>query len=222
MAELLAQVHDLTFGYRVGGFQLRVRELHVREGEKVAVIGPSGCGKTTLLHLMAGILVPLDGRIEVDGETVSALGVEDRQDFRAMRMGLVFQEFELLEYLDVLDNVLVPYRVSPVLMLDRATQTRAVDLLRDIGLGDRLHRYPRHLSQGERQRVALCRALVTKPKILLGDEPTGNLDPDNRDHVMRRLFQYTTETGAPQVMVTHDHDLLERFDRTVDMRELAS
>ena len=112
-------------------------------------------------------------------------------------------------------------RVSPVLVLDGAVRERARRLAADVGLGDKLRRYPGELSQGERQRAAVCRAMVTRPAIVLGDEPTGNLDPANRDHVMDSLFRYSEETGAPLVVVTHDHELVGRFDRTVDVTELG-
>ena len=217
----MIEVDNVTFGYKVGGFRIDIPELGVEAGEKVAVIGPSGRGKTTLLHLLAGVLVPSAGRIAVDGTDVSALSREDRQDYRALRMGMVFQEFELLAYLDVIDNVLLPYRISPVLTLDDEARERAKALVQEVGLDGKQRRYPRHLSQGERQRIAVCRALVTRPAILLGDEPTGNLDPDNRDHIMDTLWRYSDETEAPLVVVTHDHELLGRFDRTIDVRELS-
>jgi putative ABC transport system ATP-binding protein len=218
----MIEVDGVTFGYKVGGFRMGIPRLGVGAGEKVAVIGPSGRGKTTLLHLLAGVLVPSAGRIAVDGTDISTLGREDRQDYRALRMGMVFQEFELLEYLDVIDNVLLPYRISPVLELDEESRDRAHELVREVGLDGKQKRYPRHLSQGERQRIAVCRALVTRPAILLGDEPTGNLDPDNRDHVMETLWRYSEETEAPLVVVTHDHELLGRFDRAIDVTELSS
>ncbi len=217
----MIEVTQVTFGYKVGGFRMEVPNLGVEAGEKVAVIGPSGMGKTTLLHLLAGVLVPSAGRIAVDGTDVSALAREDRQDYRALRMGMVFQEFELLAYLDVIDNVLLPYRISPVLTLDDAARRRAKALVKEVGLHGKERRYPHHLSQGERQRIAVCRALVTRPALLLGDEPTGNLDPDNRNHVMDTLWRYSDETKAPLVVVTHDHELLDRFDRTIDVREFA-
>ncbi len=217
----MIEVNNVTFGYRVGDFRIDIPKLGVEAGEKVAVIGPSGRGKTTLLHLLAGVLVPSAGRIAVDGTDVSALSREDRQDYRALRMGMVFQEFELLAYLDVIDNVLLPYRISPVLTLDDEARERAEALVQEVGLDGKQRRHPRHLSQGERQRIAVCRALVTRPAILLGDEPTGNLDPDNRDHVMDTLWRYSDETEAPLVVVTHDHELLDRFDRTIDVTELS-
>ena len=217
----MIEVNNVTFGYRVGDFRIDIPKLGVEAGEKVAVIGPSGRGKTTLLHLLAGVLVPSVGRIAVDGTDVSSLSREDRQDYRALRMGMVFQEFELLAYLDVIDNVLLPYRISPVLTLDDETRQRAESLVQEVGLDGKQRRYPRHLSQGERQRIAVCRALVTRPAVLLGDEPTGNLDPDNRDHIMDTLWRYSDETEAPLVVVTHDHELLGRFDRAIDVREFS-
>jgi len=216
------RVRDLVFGYRSGGFRLGVEELTVGEGESVALSGPSGCGKTTLIHLLAGILEPEAGSIEVAGLDMAALAPEDRQDLRILKVGLVFQEFELLEYLDVLDNVLLPYRLTPILEADDATRERASDLLHDVGLGDKLRRYPGKLSQGERQRVAVCRALVTRPAVVLGDEPTGNLDPDNRDHVIDTLLEYGRATGAPVVVVTHDQELLPRFGRVIRVNGLSN
>ena len=213
-------VCDLDFSYRGNGFRLRVPRLEVARGESVALIGPSGCGKTTLLTLLSGILVPASGSIVIEQINIASLGREGRRDFRAIRMGLVFQEFELLEYLNVLDNILLPYRVSPILELSEMVVNRARSLAEDVGLADKLARRPGHLSQGERQRVAVCRALLARPGVLLGDEPTGNLDPANRDHVMDILFSYSAETGSPLVVVTHDHELLPRFSRTLDIREL--
>ena len=221
-SRVMITVRGLEFGYAEGGFELAVPELEISAGEAVALSGPSGCGKTTLIHLMAGILEPRAGRIQVAGLDMAALGVEDRQDLRALKMGLVFQEFELLEYLDVLDNVLLPYRLTPVLELDDEVRERAVDLLTGVGLGDKLRRFPGRLSQGERQRVALCRALVTRPAVVLGDEPTGNLDPTNRDHVMDALLAYGWDQEAAVVIVTHDHDLLPRFHRVVAVESLGA
>lgn len=211
---------DVEFGYPTGGFQLRVSRLGISAGEKVAVTGPSGSGKTTLVHLIAGILVPASGRVEVAGLDLAGLGVDDRQDVRAVKMGLVFQEFELLDYLRVLDNILLPFRLTSALELDDDVRRRAEAIAVSVGLGDKLRRYPGELSQGERQRVAVGRALITRPTLLLGDEPTGNLDPVNRDHIIDTLFEYADETHAPLVVVTHDHELVPRFDRAVDVGEL--
>jgi len=215
MTKSIIQIKELQFGYRVGEFRLAVESLSIAAQERLALIGPSGCGKTTLLNLLAGILTPAQGEIGVDGTRISGLNHEDRQDFRALHMGLVFQEFELLEYLTVLDNVLLPFRLNPILQLTRVVQARGLALCDKVGLSDKTKRYPAHLSQGERQRVAVCRALVTQPKVVFGDEPTGNLDPTNRDLVMDILFEYAETSQAPLVIVTHDHELLGRFDRVL-------
>jgi putative ABC transport system ATP-binding protein len=131
-------------------------------------------------------------------------------------VGLVFQEFELLEHLNVLDNVLLPCRVTPSIQISARYRERAIALADEMGLADKLRRYPRKLSQGERQRVALCRALLTQPPLLLCDEPTGNLDPANKEHVLDILFDYVRRNATTLLTVTHDHQLLPRFDETID------
>jgi putative ABC transport system ATP-binding protein len=214
----MLQVTDLQFRYGDSGFALRIDELNVAAGESVALVGPSGSGKTTLLHLVAGILAPAAGSVVVDGQDLGALDADARRAFRIQRVGLVFQEFELLEYLSVLDNVLLPYRIHPALRLAAAAGERARTLAERLDIGDKLTRLPHHLSQGERQRVAVCRALVTGPPLLLADEPTGNLDPANKQRVLDALFALAAESGATILTVTHDHELLPRFDRTIDFK----
>ena len=214
----MIDVSNIRFNYRNNGFQLNIPELSIQPAEKVALIGPSGTGKTTLLNLLAGILVPASGAIEIDGLDIAGLPTEDRQDFRAVKMGLIFQEFGLLEYLTVFENICLPYRISPVLELDAGVPERAFEIAETIGLGEKLHRYPKHLSQGERQRIEVCRAMITQPAMILGDEPTGNLDPGNRDHVAKMLFDYSARSGAPLLVVTHDYELVEQFDRRIDVQ----
>ncbi len=214
----MLHLSDLHFRYSDGDFALCIEELRVRAGESVAIVGPSGSGKTTLLHLVAGILTPDAGRVRVDGEELAALDAPARRAFRVRRIGLVFQEFELLEYLSVLDNVLLPYRIHPALQLDAAARERAQALAVRLGIGDKLGRRPNSLSQGERQRAAVCRALVTGPPLLLADEPTGNLDPANKERVLDALFELAAESGTTILMVTHDHELLSRFGRVIDLK----
>ncbi len=214
----MLHLSDLHFQYGDAGFALRIDELQVSAGESVALVGPSGSGKTTLLHLVAGILTPDTGRVRVDGEDVGALDTAARRAFRVSRIGLVFQEFELLEYLSVLDNVLLPYRIHPALRLDPAARDRARALAERLGIGDKLARRPDSLSQGERQRAAVCRAMVTGPPLLLADEPTGNLDPANKERVLDALFELAAESGATILTVTHDHELLSRFGRVIDLK----
>jgi putative ABC transport system ATP-binding protein len=218
----LIRIEDLDFAYRRGTFRLRIPELEIAEGATVAFIGPSGSGKTTLLHLAAGILTPDRGRIVTGGREVSALGDAARRDHRIRHVGLVFQEFELLDYLNVLDNILLPYRINRSLHLTAEVRQRARALAGDVGIGDKLARDVERLSQGERQRVAICRAVLAGPALLLADEPTGDLDPENKDLVLDILFRYAGEHGATLVMVTHDHTLLARFDRVIDFKEFAA
>jgi putative ABC transport system ATP-binding protein len=214
----MIDLSGLNFRYGDHDFTLRIDALNVGRGESVALVGPSGSGKTTLLHLIAGILTPSGGRVCVDGEDLGALGDAQRRAFRVCRIGLVFQEFELLEYLSVLDNVLLPYRIHPALRLDAAARERARALAERLAIGDKLNRPPNSLSQGERQRAAVCRALVTGPSLLLADEPTGNLDPGNKERVLDALFELAAESGATILTVTHDREMLSRFDRVIDLK----
>ncbi len=210
-------VRDLEFRFGRDGFTLQRDELAIASGERVAFVGPSGCGKTTLLHVLAGILVPERGTVRVGETVVSSADDRARRRFRIREIGLVFQNFELLDYLRVLDNVLLPYRLHPALRLDASVRERARELAGSVGLGDKLGRRIDALSQGERQRVAICRALVTRPSVVLADEPTGNLDPATTARIVDVLFERVAASGATLVVVTHDHGLLDRFDRVVDL-----
>jgi len=211
-------------GFRYGGpdstFRLELPHLRVEPGERLAVIGPSGCGKSTLLHLAAGILVARSGRVVCCGRDLAAMNEPERRAFRSRRIGLLFQDFALLDYLDARGNVLLPYRIGAGLRLDRAARARADELAGRTGIADLLRRRPHRLSQGERQRVALCRALVTEPELLLCDEPTGNLDPVRAGEAIDLVLQTAARTNAAVLVVTHDHGLLDRFDRTLDLREV--
>ena len=214
----MIELRDVFFRYREGEFKLQIPQLRIARGEHVGVIGPSGSGKTTLLHLIAGIELPERGVVEADGVTITGIGDAARRNFRIRRMGLVFQEFALLEHLNVLDNVLLPYRITPALRLDASARRRAEQLIERVGLVNQAGRLVTRLSQGERQRVAVCRALVTEPVLLLADEPTGNLDPANKFRVLDILSAYAEERGATLLTVTHDHDLLDRFARVIDFK----
>lgn len=212
-------VENLTFGYGSGGFRLRVPEFALGDGERVAIVGPSGSGKTTLLNLIAGILTPDAGRIDVAGTDVSRLSDAERRRFRASRIGFVFQDFALLDYLSARQNILYPYRITPALTLDGEERDRAETLAAACGIADKLDRHPSALSQGEQQRVAICRALVTQPKLILSDEATGNLDPDSKARILDLLFEQAAEAGAAVLAVTHDHELLPRFGRVLDFAQ---
>ena len=215
----MIEVRDLDFRYAEGDFVLRIPRLAIERGSTVAVVGPSGSGKTTLLNLVAGIASPLSGSVTTNDTEITTLTDRARRDFRIRHIGLVFQEFELLEYLNVLDNILLPYCINAALELTSHVRDRARVLARDVGIADKLDRHPDKLSQGEKQRVAVCRALLTEPVLLLADEPTGNLDPHNKGRVLDILFDYAERSAATLVTVTHDLDLVDRFSRVVDFRQ---
>jgi putative ABC transport system ATP-binding protein len=215
----MIHIDDLEFHYREGEFRLRMGEFSVARSEKVAVIGPSGSGKTTLLNLIAGIITPSTGNVRVSEVHVSGLSDSERRDFRITNLGFVFQDFELLDYLNVLDNILHPYRITGALKLDREVRGRAETLAREMGIGDKLKRAASDLSHGEKQRAAICRALLPTPKLILADEATGNLDPVNKIRILDLLFRSVEDNDATLLAVTHDHELLERFDRVVDFQD---
>ena len=214
----MIRIQDLDFYYRLREFSLSIPEFVVDKGERVAVIGPSGSGKTTLLNLVGGIITPMHGVVSVDHVRVSELNDIGRRDFRVANIGFVFQDFELLDYLNVLDNILHPYRITGALSLDKEVHSRAVDLAKVMGIGDKLKRHANDLSHGEKQRVAICRALLPRPKLILSDEATGNLDPDNKMLILDLLFRSVEQHDATLLAVTHDHELLRRFDRIVDFQ----
>lgn len=196
--------------------------MSVAEGEKVAVIGPSGSGKTTLLNLIAGISRPQQGTVKVADHIVSTYGDARRRDFRISNIGFVFQDFELLDYLNVLDNILHPYRITRALKLTPQVQQRAIALADSLGIGHMLKRFAGELSQGEKQRAAICRALLPEPQLILADEATGNLDPRNKGKILDLLFENVDAHDATLLAVTHDHELLPRFDRVIDFLDFRS
>ena len=215
----MIRISGLDFAYPGEEFRLSIPAFEVARGEKLAVIGPSGSGKTTLLNLIAGIAAPRAGVVRVGDVEVSALGDAERRAFRITHIGFVFQDFELLDYLTVWDNILHPYRITGALSLESNVQRRALELAEAMAIADKAHRHPAELSQGERQRVAICRALLPEPQLILADEATGNLDPVNKDHILDLLFQNIVDHDATMVAVTHDHELLPRFDRVVDFAD---
>ena len=153
----MIEIKNLTFHYQQGDFQLKIPHLIVKKGTKVAIIGASGCGKTTLLHLIAGIKVPSQGSIQIDSVNLEKLNDDRRRQFRITNIGFIFQEFELIEYLNVLDNILHCYRLNPALKLGNKVKNNACHLAGQVGIINKLNRSINNLSQGEKQRVAICR-----------------------------------------------------------------
>ena len=214
-----ASIKNLEFAYGDGGFCLRVPKLEIEAGEKLAFVGPSGSGKTTLLRLLAGVHVSNRGSVESGGRCLNELSDAERRAFRIRQVGFVFQDFELIEYLNVRENILLPYRINPALELNPDVRAKVGSLAESLGLESKLKRRVDQLSQGEKQRVAIGRALLPGPNLLLADEPTGNLDPDNKKRIMEVLFAQAGRTSATLVVVTHDHSLLDGFDRVIDFAQ---
>ena len=223
--EPIVRIESLAFAHASeaggAGFRLDVERLALARGEHVACIGASGTGKTTLIDLISGLARPNSGRVEVAGLDLVQADEASRRALRITRIGMVFQEFALLEYASALENVLLPYTLSPFLERTAEVEERARHLAGRLGIEHLLRRRPARLSQGERQRVALCRALVTRPALLLCDEATGNLDPDTAGRAVDLLLEEARAHEAAVFLVTHDHSLLSRFDRVVDMAEFT-
>lgn len=186
---------------------------NVKAGEKLAITGSSGSGKSTLLGLMAGLDVPASGRIELLGHDLFALDEEQRAALRAAHVGFVFQSFQLLPNLTALENVMLPLELAH---LPAREPARA--MLERVGLGARLHHYPRTLSGGEQQRVSLARAFVVQPDVLLADEPTGSLDTVNGEKIIELMFQLHQEHQTTLILVTHDPELAALCENTVRLQ----
>ena len=190
---------------------LREIDLAVTPGEALAVVGASGSGKSTLLAILAGLDTPTAGEVHIEGRDLFALDEDERAELRGRSVGFVFQSFQLLPALTALENVMLPLELSQ----DARAEALAVDMLRHVGLGERLRHYPKHLSGGEQQRVALARAFVVRPRLLFADEPTGSLDAESGAAVIRLLFEMNREYGTTLVLVTHDEQLASRCQRSV-------
>ena len=217
----MIKVSHLQFQYPDRAFSLHIPELEIKSGTTTAITGQSGTGKTTLLNLMAGILVPQKGELQVNGTNLPEMEEKERRAFRISHIGLVFQEFELIDYQSVMNNILLPYRISPALELNSIVRERAEYLANEVGIQDKFHRNVKRLSQGERQRVAICRALLPEPPVLMCDEPTGNLDPANKQIILDYLLKEVVQRQTTLVVVTHDHQLLPRFQRVIDFSRIT-
>ncbi|MDH5327745.1 MAG: ABC transporter ATP-binding protein [Gammaproteobacteria bacterium] len=181
----------------------------INNGETVAIVGPSGSGKSTLLGLLAGLDQPSGGSVVLDGASLYDKDEDSRAVLRAQKLGFVFQAFQLLPTLTALENVMLPLEILD----QKNARSTALEVLERVGLQDRVSHYPNQLSGGEQQRVAIARAFAPRPKILLADEPTGNLDTHTGQRVIDLLFELNAEQGTTLVLVTHDHNLAQRCQR---------
>ena len=191
---------------------LRGIDLEITRGERVFLCGASGAGKTTLLYTLAGLERPEKGKVLIDGNDLYALSQKEQSLVRNSTMGYIFQNYYLLPELTALENVMVPGMIR-----SRNHRRRALDLMGEVGLGDRIHHLPAELSGGEQQRVAIARALVNEPAMVFADEPTGNLDSRNGGEVMNLLLEFARNLSTTLVVVTHDRILAEQGDRTLEI-----
>jgi putative ABC transport system ATP-binding protein len=195
---------------------LDIPKWEVNTGEQVVVVGASGCGKTTLLHIIAGILRPTSGHVLIDGWDTPILTEAERDQFRARRIGYVFQTFNLLQGFTALENVMIGMTFAGA----RSDKNRAKDLLDKVGLGHRLHHKPAQLSVGEQQRVSVARALANKPKLVLADEPTANVDVGNQQQVIDMLRHTCQEENVALILVTHAPEVAKQFSRVDKLADI--
>jgi len=203
----MIRLEGLRFGYRLDAPVLQLDRFELAEGRDLLIAGPSGCGKTTLLHLIAGLLVPSAGRVIVDGQDLAALSPAARDRFRGRRIGIVLQQFHLLPTITAMQNLLVAQSIAG-LPVDRGAATSVLNAL---GIDERLDAFPHQLSVGQQQRVAIARALVNRPRLVLADEPTSNLDDAAAAAVIDLLLGATQRQGATLVVATHDSRLKSRI-----------
>jgi putative ABC transport system ATP-binding protein len=196
----LSVLHDISFA--------------IEEGGSCAIVGPSGSGKTTLIAICAGLERPSEGSVDFNGVSLHLASEEELARIRNQFIGFIFQSFQLLPSLTALENVMVPAEIRG----ENHARSRAADLLKQVGLDDRLQHYPIQLSGGEQQRVAIARAFMNRPKILFADEPTGNLDGETAKGIVRLIFDLNATSGTTLILVTHDGDLTRQAGRVISLR----
>lgn len=225
MTTPVIELQQLSFGWQQDAALLQVEQFAVQAGERVFLRGPSGSGKSTLLNLIAGIHTPRSGRVVLTGTDITTRSGAWRDRFRADHIGLIFQQFNLLPYLSVLDNVLLPCRFSSV-RKQRALarygnpESAALGLLAELGMNGLLQQPVTALSIGQQQRVAAARALIGSPEILIADEPTSSLDSNNRSAFIELLINECSQTDCALLFVSHDNQLAEHFSRTVLLTDI--
>ena len=215
--ETILNIRNVSKAYQGAGRTLNVLDninFSVEAGSTLAIVGPSGSGKTTLLGLSAGLDRSTTGSVELNNIRIDQLSEDERAGVRNRYVGFIFQNFQLLPTLTALENVMVPLELRG----EKNIRARSKDLMDKVGLSDRLHHYPAQLSGGEQQRVSLARAFSNSPRILFADEPTGNLDAETSDKVIRLLFDLNREAGTTLIIVTHNAELAERTQRIIRLK----
>ena len=216
---LILQISDLHFQYPASDFRIEVSEIKIAQGSKIAISGKSGSGKTTLIHLISGILKPQSGEILFFDKSITDMNDNDIRKHRISNIGFIFQEFELLDYLNVMDNLVLPYKINKSLSLDEEIKEKAKEIANRIGIGNKLDQHPKQLSGGERQRLAIARALITSPPLIIADEPTGNLDDKTSNIVMDEITDQVSYTNSTLIMISHNNELISSFDEIIDIQE---
>ncbi len=212
----MIELQDLSRRYSMGSSDIAVLKnlnLSVDATERVAIVGPSGSGKTTLLLILTGLESPSSGSVKIADQSLDSITADQRADLRRQHIGIVFQSFHLIPTLTACENVALPLEIGGL----RDSRNKALAMLDRVDLSHRSDHYPAQLSGGEQQRVAIARALVHEPKLIVADEPTGNLDEDTGDRIMRLLFDLNRDNGTTLLLVTHDHKLAARCDRTLQL-----
>ena len=216
---LILQIRDLHFQYPASDFKIEISDIKITQGSKIAISGKSGSGKTTLIHLISGILKPQSGEILFYDKSITDMNDKEIRKHRISNIGFIFQEFELLEYLNVMDNLILPYKINKSLVLDAEIKDKAKEIANRIGIGNKLDQHPKQLSGGERQRLAIARALITSPPLIIADEPTGNLDEKTSNIVMDEITDQVSYTNSTLIMISHNNELISSFDETIDIQE---
>ena len=216
---LILQIRDLHFQYPASDFKIEISNIKITQGSKIAISGKSGSGKTTLIHLISGILKPQSGEILFYDKSITDMNDKEIRKHRISNIGFIFQEFELLEYLNVMDNLILPYKINKSLVLDAEIKDKAKEIANRIGIGNKLDQHPKQLSGGERQRLAIARALITSPPLIIADEPTGNLDEKTSNIVMDEITDQVSYTNSTLIMISHNNELISSFDEIIDIQE---
>jgi lipoprotein-releasing system ATP-binding protein len=219
-APVLLEAHGLVKDFIDAGREIHVLrglDMTVRAGEEIAIVGQSGTGKSTLLHVLGSLEVPTAGKVLFEGQDLFALDERALAEFRNLKLGFVFQFHYLLADFDALENVMMPALIAR--KPDQEARNRAAEVLELVGLGDKLHRRPAELSGGEQQRVAVARAVVLRPRLVLADEPTGNLDPQTAEEVHGLFHVLSRELGVTLVIATHNERLMRSMGRALRLRE---
>ena len=214
----VVKLTDLSKSYTMASSEVTVLQnlnLDVQSGDRTAIIGPSGSGKTTLLLILTGLETATSGDISMAGKSLSGMSADDRADLRREHIGIVFQSFHLIPSLTARENVALPLEIAGL----GNSRDRAMQMLDKVGLSSRYDHYPAQLSGGEQQRVAMARALVNEPSLIVADEPTGNLDEKTGELIMELLFDLNRDSGTTLVLVTHDNELAMRCDRTLKLHD---